>query len=331
MLTKQDIIKRILQSRVSEQTDDMVEVFAPSNIALVKYWGKRNETLNLPQTSSLSITLPDKGSTTKMYRVDGTEDEVIINGVSLSTEHPFAKKASAFLDFFRPYSRSYYCIDSTSNIPIAAGLASSASGFAALVQALDFLHQWDLSESELSILARMGSGSACRSLWNGFVEWQCGEAEDGMDSHGFPIDVHWPGFKIGLAITSSEKKSIGSREGMIRTTKTSPLYSAWPEKVAHDLVKMKQAINARDFSLLGEVAESNALTMHATMISAWPPLLYWQPETVSQMQLVWTLRQQGIQVYFTQDAGPNLKLLFLEENESVIQEHFPNLDIVSAF
>ena len=118
---------------------------------------------------------------------------------------------------------------------------------------------------------------------------------------------------------------------MQRTVTTSSLYSAWPSKVSHDLKVLKQAINLQDFLLLGKTAESNALTMHATMLSAWPPVSYALPETISVMQTIWSLRQAGLPVFFTQDAGPNLKILFLSQDEESIKQYFPTVEIIKPF
>jgi diphosphomevalonate decarboxylase len=216
-------------------------------------------------------------------------------------------------------------------IPTAAGLASSASGYAALVRALDALFGWNLPVAAQSILARLGSGSACRSLFNGFAEWQRGEQADGMDSHGVDIEATWPGLAIGLVKVSTREKAIGSREAMQRTVETSPLYPAWPDQVARDLVAVKAAIATRDVAALGRIAEHNAMTMHATAIAAWPPALFWHPESVAVMQRIWKLRTGGATVYFTMDAGPNLKLITEQKNIRELADEFPDAEWVTPF
>jgi diphosphomevalonate decarboxylase len=331
MKNKADVIQYLLHDKKTSLPTQPVSVFAPSNIALIKYWGKRDAALNLPQTASLSVTIPGKGATTEISILDNKQDEIYLNGMLLSSQHPFFKKAVDYLDLFRPMTRCHYRINTTSNIPIAAGLASSASGFAALVLALDRLHQWQCSLTALSIAARLGSGSACRSLWSGFVLWQSGIAEDGMDSHGIALKEQWPELRLGFTMISDQPKAISSREGMNRTTNTSALYRAWPDKVSQDLQALQQALAQKEFTTFGEIVESNALAMHATMMAAWPPVVYSQPETLEHMQRIWQLREQGIPVYFTQDAGPNLKLLFLVKDEENIRQHFPGLDVVTLF
>lgn len=331
-MNKIEVVKTILAERWQAQPkNDSASAFAPSNIALCKYWGKRNQELNLPMTSSLSISLANKGAEAELSLSNHSFDSITLNGNRVEQSSSFAKRLIEFLNLFRKNSAPYFDINIKSNIPVAAGMASSACGFASIVQALNKLYGWELAESELSILARLGSGSACRSLWQGFVEWHVGTREDGMDSHGVSIPTPWPELRLGLLILSEKEKGLSSREAMQRTITTSPLYSAWPAKVAQDLSLLKQAITIQDFQLLGQTAESNAITMHATMQSAWPPVMYCLPETVAAMHKIWKLRNDGLFVYFTQDAGPNLKLLFLENDTATIREHFPSVDILKPF
>ncbi len=321
---KSDIVEKILGD-ISHYTpsSQAVTAYAPTNIALVKYWGKRNQELNLPVTSSLSISLADKGAQTTLSVSSTKQDVFILNGKRVDVASAFYQRLLRYVDLFRPQKDFYFHIDIISTVPIAAGLASSACGFAAMALALDKFFSWQLSSQQLSILARLGSGSASRSLWPGFVEWHKGIRDDGMDSFAEPISVEWPELCVGWMMVSDKEKSISSREAMQRTVETSELYQAWPKKVEHDLKMLKQAIREKDFDLLGKTAESNALAMHATMLSAWPPVSYCFPETIAAMRRVWQARAEGVQVYFTQDAGPNLKLLFIDRN-SVVQ-YFPEL------
>jgi len=279
--------------------------FAPANIALIKYWGKRNSELNLPVTSSLSLSLASGTHTTISV---AERDSVSLNGTILSADDPFTKRLFAFCDLFRA-PNTHFHIETKNEIPTAAGFASSSSGFAALTLALNDLFSWQLDRKSLSILARLGSGSACRSLYSGFVLWHRGTSDDGMDSFAEPLGETWPELTLELITISSEKKPIDSRTAMQKTIETSPLYQAWPAQVAADLPLMQHAIREKDFSLLGKVAEQNALAMHATMIASSPSILYWHPETVTWMHKIWNMRHEGHEVYFTLDAGPNLKLL----------------------
>ena len=326
-MNKRKIVAQIINSEFQPK-NNTAKAWAPSNIALVKYWGKRNVELNLPVTSSLSVSLGHLGTSTKITLAD--KDAVYLNSSDV-LETKFAQRLLSYLDNFRQSQNMGFEINTENNFPTAAGLASSASGFAALILALNQLYGWDLSKKELSILARMGSGSASRSLFSGFVEWFCGERDDGLDSYAEPLENEWPELQIGVVTVTEAQKSVGSTEGMLRTLDSSMLYKMWPDKVDADLVTIKWAIEKKDFELLGKTAESNALAMHATMMAAWPPLLYWQPETVAVFNKVWKLRREGIQVYFTIDAGPNVKLLFLIENKPEIIRQFSNLEIIGPF
>lgn len=327
-MKKTDIIKRILGEKYLQPPQkSFAKAYAPTNIALVKYWGKRNTELNLPVTSSLSISLPNKGAEVSLSIQD--KDEIILNDKLLDPESKFAKRLYGFLNLFRENQKFLIKINST--IPIAAGLASSACGFASLVKVLNDLYSWNLSPTQQSILARLGSGSASRSLWNGFVEWRMGEREDGMDSFAQNLEINWPELCVGLLIMNAQEKSISSRQAMQQTIETSDLYSTWPEKVSADLMQMKLALQQKDFELLGKTAESNAMAMHAAMLAANPPINFSLPETKNQIQKIQQLRQAGLSIYFTQDAGPNLKLLFLRKNEESVRQSFPALEVIYPF
>ncbi len=328
-LTKADIVARYLPEKLV--TADQAEAFAPSNIALCKYWGKRQNELNLPVNSSLSVSLAHLGSRTQIRTAIDGEDQVILNGKLLTADTPFARKVITFVNLFRGSQPFPLIVDTRNNIPTAAGLASSASGFAALTLALNQYFQLSLPDTVLSAFARMGSGSASRSIFTGFVEWRMGQQEDGMDSHAFPLDVRWPDFRVGLVKVSTAQKAVDSRAGMKRTVETAGLYQSWPAQAARDLEKIHQALIDNDFAQLGATAEHNAMSMHATMIASWPPLLYWQPDSVAAMQRVWALREAGVEVYFTMDAGPNLKLLFKAKDQPLLETEFPGLEVVAPF
>lgn len=302
--------------------------YAPANIALSKYWGKRDEALKLPLTGSLSVSLGALGTHMKIQAAE--EDRFTLYGKPQTPDSPAYKRLFAFLDLFRdPATRLH--IDSHNTIPMGAGLASSAGAFAAAVLALNDLYGWELELQQLSILARLGSGSACRSIDHGFMEWLPGEREDGLDSYAVPLALDWPEFRIGILTLSETEKTIGSGEGMSRTVRTSGLYPSWPDQAAKDLPRIREAVRNRDLVQLGEAAEQNALSMHATMISAWPPLLYWQPETVQVLHQVHSLRAEGLPVYATMDAGPNVKLLFSRNHQQDLAAHFPSLTVVDPF
>ncbi len=303
---------------------------APVNIALSKYWGKRAVALNLPTNSSLSISLPGLGTETTIEITEGSSDHVTLNNQILEISHPFAQRLSQYLNYFRNPNQAFK-VTTFNTVPTGAGLASSASGYAALVLALDDCFQWQLPKQQLSLLARLGSGSASRSLYPGFAVWHKGAQEDGMDSFAEPLPQTWPELCIGLIKVDIAEKKVGSTQGMQNTVETCELYSAWPKKAEQDLAIIQQSIEDKNFTRLGETAENNALSMHATMIATWPPILYWQPGSVQAMQQVWQLREDGLSVYFTMDAGPNLKLLFLEKEEAKIIQTFGDIQIIKPF
>lgn len=330
MTTAQHFIDQMIPHKNPQQSGVGL---ANVNIALSKYWGKRDSELNLPINGSLSIGLPGLGTSTRI-NVFGSahqQDQIWLNGDLLTADQTFAKRLSTFLNYFRPSAETAFEVKTENTVPTAAGLASSASGYAALVKALDDCFQWQLSSQQLSLIARLGSGSACRSIYDGFVIWHKGSQDDGMDSYAEPLATRWPEFCIGLLEIDVEAKKIGSTLGMQQTVETCELYQAWPHKAEQDVKIIQQAILNQDFLTLGAQAENNALSMHATMIATWPPILYWQPESVAAMQRVWALRETGIAVYFTMDAGPNLKLLFLEEDAHAIQQAFPHIKLIRPF
>ncbi len=332
VMNRQTVVSSLLANRSLEPQRNVGSAFAPANIALCKYWGKRNIELNLPVTSSLSVSLGELGATTEVsVLVEGHSDHIVLNGKVMTPESNFAQKVSEFLNLFRAHSSRYFSVKTHTNIPVGAGLASSASGFAALALALDQLFAWELPLADLSIFGRLGSGSAVRSFWPGFVEWQLGERIDGLDSIGVPLDETWPTLCVGLWIVNEAEKKVSSRLAMRKTVETSPFYASWPKKQKEDTARMRKAIQARDFQVLGSTAESNALAMHALMLSTSPPIVYSEGKTIEAMQKIWKYREQGLPVFFTQDAGPNLKLLFLEEDRETIQTLFPKIKIVTPF
>ena len=304
--------------------------YAPSNIALSKYWGKREASFNLPVTGSVSISLADHGTHTGLSIIDGPTHQVILNGQELGASEAFVIKLSQWLDRVLP-SNLKLRVDTLNTVPTAAGLASSASGFAALTLATNSLMGWQLPEYQLSALARLGSGSASRSLWHGFVKWNVGTLANGSDSVALPLEQKWPSLRVGLLTVSSQTKAVSSREGMARTIATSALYKQWPQQAQSDLIVIEAAIAAGDFEAMAKTAEHNAMSMHATMAAAWPPLLYWQPDSIIQMQKVWQLRAQGLPLYLTMDAGPNLKLLFEAEHQADVETAFEDVQIITPF
>lgn len=325
-MTRHEFV-HVLLARAKGPAGTSGEAFAPANIALCKYWGKRDPELRLPVNSSLSISLGRLGTQTTV-RLTGKADRIFLDGKAAPAS--FSRRIVDYLNLFRGDGR-FFEVRTKNTIPTAAGLASSASGFAALAKALDQLFGWGMNPRELSMLARLGSGSAARSLYDGFVVWHAGVRADGMDSYAEPIDSTWPGLRVGILEVSAGRKPTGSTEGMNRTAQTSELYEAWPAQAECDFDELRTAIASRDFPMFGKTAENNALAMHATMLAAWPPLCYWKPRSLTLMQKIWQVRDYGLDLYFTMDAGPNLKLLFLEKDTATVQSIFPKVQIISPW
>ncbi len=279
---------------------------AHPNIALCKYWGKRDRALNLPAVGSLSLTLaPFSTTTTVEWGADA--DELVLNGRVGTPEE--SRKVFALLDLvdsWRPKVR----VLSENDFPTAAGLASSSSGFAALVLAACKAAGQERSVEQLSVLARRGSGSASRSLFGGWSEWKVGERPDGMDSYAFELapQDHWD-VRMIVAIFDAGPKGTSSRDGMLHTQETSPYYPAWVASTPRDLAEARLAIRGRDLGALGAIMERSALRMHACMMAADPPVLYWKSGSVWAQETVRALRDRGIACAWTMDAGPNVKVL----------------------
>ncbi len=319
-------VRAVLGERAAMAPQGSATAYAPANVALVKYWGKRDETLRLPETDSLSVSLGRLGTETRIEVADG--DELILNGARVAPEDPAATRVFEFLALFPVRPAGGFRVVTTNTVPTAAGVASSASAFAALVRALNGVYGWGLSEREMSVLARLGSGSACRSLWRGFVRWRRGERPDGQDSHGEPLEAKWPELRVGLWVVERGAKGRGSGDAMAHCRATSPLYRAWPEVVQADLREVEAAITQRDIERLGRAAEGNALAMHAVMWAARPPVRYWTAATLEAVREVEAARAEGIPVWFTMDAGPNLKLLYEAGVGARVRERWPHMEEV---
>ena len=284
---------------------------ALANVALVKYFGKRDLALNLPAAGSLSLAL-EPLSTTTAVELDGSlaDDVVTLDGEA--ADQRFAARVSGFLDLLREIAGTTdrARVETSNSFPTAAGLASSASGFAALAVAGSAALDVDLGEGELSALARRGSGSAARSIPGGVALWRAGSRADGTDSYARrvadPGDID---LRMVIGVADAGPKPIGSTAAMELTRETSPYYRAWIDSVDQDLPAAVSAIEARDLPRLGEIAERNALRMHATALAADPGIVFWSSTTIEALHLVRRLRGQGLGVWFTCDAGPQPKVL----------------------
>jgi len=293
-------------------SDRHATAVAGTNIALVKYWGKRDASLNLPAAGSLSLTLDGLGTRTSVRFSDAlAADRLTLNGAEADARA--TARATRFLDRVRARARlnARAEVASDNSMPTASGLASSASGFAALAVAATRAAGLSLSPAELSELARLGSGSAARSIFGGFVEMARGERADGADAVAAPVPggALWTDVRLVIAVTSNAAKAIGSTEAMERTARTSPYYAPWIASVPADLTEARAAVAARDLPGLGAVAERSALRMHASAMAADPGILYWTAPTLAAIETVRALRAAGLAVFFTIDAGPHVKAL----------------------
>lgn len=283
---------------------------AQPNIALVKYWGKRDVALNLPAGGSISITL-DTLRTRTSIRFDPfrTADELILNGAPAPVTQ--VKKVSAAVDLVRAHAGMtlFASIASDNNFPTGAGLASSASGFAALVVAADAALGTHLPSERLSEFARRGSGSAARSVFGGFVELAAGARPDGSDAVAAPLlgASDWP-LAVVIAVTSNATKQVGSGVGMELSRRTSPFYDAWTAHNGAALSEARSAIARHDFAALADISEHSSNSMHAVMLSTRPSLIYWNGATVDCLHAIRRLREtERVATFFTVDAGPQVK------------------------
>lgn len=300
------------------------EARANVNIALIKYWGKRDENLIIPYTSSLSLTLADWGTKTRVsFDEDLSEDCVSLDGVKLANDesNKVRNRIVSTLDLIRKRAgiSTKARVDSHNSVPTAAGLASSASGFAALTAAGAYAAGLDLSARELSRLARRGSGSACRSIFGGLVVWHAGE--DDESSYAEPIDMPENLELAMIAIVLNPgSKPISSREAMRRTVETSPTYMPWVNQSEKDFQNAICAIKNSDIEALGSIVESNFAGMHETMHNAVPAINYLTEESYKVLNIVKSLRSEGLPAWATMDAGPNVKVLTVKSQAQKVAD-----------
>lgn len=301
---------------------------ACANIALVKYWGKRAGAGNLPAEGSLSLTLAALVTeTTVTFDPALAADELVLDG-----EPANAARTTEFLDLVRALggAQAHARVVTHNKFPTASGLASSASGFAALAVAATKAAGVSLDPHALTRLARKGSGSAARSIYGGFVRMYAGDRDE--DAFAEPIvSPLLDRVRMVIAIVGGgAPKAHGSRDAMDHTAATSPLYKAWLAAVPPDLVAAEAALAAGDLEQLGTVAEANALAMHATAIAARPAVIYWQPATLALLAAVRTLRGNGRAAWATIDGGPHVKVLSTVEDADHVARALAGVEGVTA-
>ena len=284
-----------------------------ANIAIIKYWGKKKEKEMVPATSSISLTLENMYTETTLSPLpaDASSDAFYINGqLQNEAEH---KKMSKIIDRYRPEGAGFVRIDTKNNMPTAAGLSSSSSGLSALVKACNDYFQLGLDRKELALEAKFASGSSSRSFYGPLAAWDKDSGEI------YPVETDLKLAMIMLVL-EDQKKPISSRDGMKLCVETSTTFEEWIRQSEQDYKDMLVYLKENDFEKVGVLTEKNALAMHATTKTANPPFSYLTDASYEAMDFVRQLREQGESCYFTMDAGPNVKVLCLEENLEHLSE-----------
>lgn len=292
---------------------------ANANVALVKYWGKRDDQLNLPAVGSISLTLAGLRAVATVAVHRGAAARFVQDGRPV--DGAAGASMAHFLDLLSGNRGTALATTVEANFPIGAGLASSAAIYCAVTAAALAVLGRRVTRGQLSALARQGSGSAARSVYGGLVEWHRGSASDGSDSVATQIlrEDEWP-LALVVAITSEGLKRHPSRDAMRHVAATSPLYAGWLAAQDDDLRAMRAAIAARDLAEVGRIAEENCLRMHATGFAARPPVVFWTPATLAAMDAVHALRDGGVGAWFTIDAGPQVKVLCAPADADAVAE-----------
>lgn len=299
--------------------------WAPVNVALVKYWGKRDEKLRLPANSSLSICLQYLGTkTTVEFKPKLQKDSVILDGKVLGKRE--YSRVVEHLNRVRLLAGSKLKakVVSENNFSKSVGLSSSASGFAALSLAASEAVGLKLSSKDLSRLARLGSGSACRSIGDGWVEWRAGDSDKNSFGETLFSQSHWD-VRVLVVLLSQKEKKVSTTDGH-KLAPTSLFYKKRLEFVEKTLISIKGVVGERNFSRFGELVEDEALNMHAIMLTSKPNLIYWLPETVRVMRAVREWRNEGLKSYFTVNTGQNVFVFCMPKDEGEIVEKLKGLE-----
>jgi diphosphomevalonate decarboxylase len=298
------------------------------NIAFIKYWGNRDHALRLPVNGSFSMNLNGLATKTQViFRDDLNEDQLILN--EREEYGPGLARVSQILDEVRVTAGISLKaqVVSENNFPTGAGIASSAAAFAALALAASKAAGLELDESALSVLARHGSGSASRSVPGGFVEWQMGDSDESSYAFSIAPAEHWA-LADCVAVVSTGHKETGSTQGHPLAA-TSPLQAARVADAPRRIDICRNAILERDFETFASITEQDSDLMHAVMMTSNPALFYWKPATLRVMQTVRDWRAEGIPVFYTIDAGPNVHVITLEEKMVEISAMLKKVEGVS--
>src|SRR3989338_669870 len=303
-----------------------ITVQASPDVAFIKYWGKKNEIERIPENGSISMILSGLHTTTTVeFSEKLSNDKIIINGKAADKE---TKRVTEHLDRIRNLARVTFKarVVSENNFPESTGLSSSSSGFAALTIAATLALALDLSEPELSILARQASGSACRCVCGGIVEWIRGETSSNSYAQTiFPAD-YWDLRDI-VVVINSEKKKISSTAGHI-TARSSIFFETRQKNIQDKIEKMKKIIAKKDFASFGELLENECLEFHSILFTSQPPLIMWQAETLALFKEVMDMRNNGLPAYVTINTGHNVHIITLPKYQKDVMEKIKELNFV---
>jgi len=290
---------------------------ASPSLALIKYWGKQENGNNIPATTSLAVNI-DRFLSETLVRINPhKKDEIWVNGEK--ENHP------RYLNYFNNLRKKlkvpfFFHAVSFNNFPTAAGLASSSSGFAALTCACVRASGKQIPTAEISALARVGSASAARSVFGGFVILRAGATSA---EQIYPAD-YWPNLRLIIAAVADKPKPISSRSAMERVRATSPFYPNWVRASNEIADRALAALKLKDLRELGMAMRSSYLKMFATMFAADPPIIYWLPKSLEIIRFCEDLRQEGLEVWETMDAGPQVKIVCLEKDIRSIVKKIKN-------
>jgi len=308
---------------------------AHPNLAFLKYWGKRDSKLNIPLNNSISMNLGGVYTqTTVEFDPSLPEDEVVVKGRDEAAK--FDRRVSLHLDRIRSIAQinTRARVETLNSFPSGTGFASSASGFAALTLAASAALNLELNQRQLSILARQGSGSACRSIPDGFVEWIAGETSEDSFAQQLAAPDYWDIVDVAVAV-SQEQKKVSSSEGH-ELALNSPFWGVRAELLPGKYERMRRAILERDFTTFGRELETEAMMMHSIMMTSthvdnesWHSgIYYWLPDTLELIMAVQSWRSDGVSVYFTLDAGPTVHLICGAVDKSTIVSAVQNLGVM---
>lgn len=298
---------------------------SPANIAFIKYWGKEDPEIRIPLNNSISMNLSNIFTvTTVEFSPEFQEDQVnIVDGEFSEKER---QRVIKHINRIREKADIYHKVKmlTKNNFPKGTGIASSASGFSALTLAGAKAAGLDLSKRELSSLARLGSGSACRSIPDGFVEWQKGASHETSYAKSLYAEDYWSVCDLVIIVSKKEKK-IASTKGH-SMAEESPFLKPRVNTVGKRIREVKKALKIKDFSLLGRNIEAETLNMHAVMITSSPSIIYWLPKTLEIMLTIQKCREEGLESYFTIDAGPIVHLICQEKDVGILKKKLSKIE-----